>query len=113
MRRAAWSLPAGAITFGLIVSIAPAPAGADALEELSGLASRHLSPAPLVFTTAPRSLTPLESTIQGTTSRRRSGYAIRLVHYGPNGPDAIVALERGAFKTVKATLRDDRRLGFK
>jgi hypothetical protein len=93
---------------------APAAASADVMETYQDIAARRLSPAPLVPTTAPRSLLPLDRTVSGSGSRRRSGYALRLVHYGGAGPDAIIALEGGAFGTIRAALRDDtKRLGFK
>jgi hypothetical protein len=57
-----------------------------------------------------RRRTRMSFTLSG--SRRSSGYAWRLVRYSPSGPDAIIAPERGAFKTIAATLRYDRRLGF-
>jgi len=92
---------------------APAAASADVLDAYSELALRRLSPAPLVPTTVPRSVTPLDRTIDGSSSRRRSGYGLRMVHYGASRPDAIVVLEGGSFKTMKARFRDAKRLGFK
>src|SRR5688572_7380172 len=67
----------------------------------------------LVPTVAPPSLQPLDRTITLGQSRRRSGYGLRLVHYTPEGPDAIVALEGGSFRSVRAALREGRRLGFR
>ena len=113
MRRTLWSPFAGAISIALIALSTPAPAGAAILETYQGLAERHLSPAPLVPTTAPPSLAPLARTITSSASRRRSGYGIRLVHYGPAGPDAVIALEGGSFKSLKAARRDGERQGFK
>ncbi len=92
---------------------APAAGSADVLGVYRELSARGLSPAPLVPTAVPPALAPLDRTLTGSPSRRRSGYALRLVHYGRNGPDAIIVLERGAFKTMRAALRDGRRLGFK
>jgi hypothetical protein len=90
-----------------------APASADVLSEYQRFAARHLRPAPLVPTAVPGVLSPLARTFTLSGSRSRSGYAWRLVHYSPSGPDAIIALERGAFKTIAATLCYHRRLGFK
>jgi hypothetical protein len=97
----------------LVALGAPAVGSADVLGVYRELAARGLRPAPLVPTAAPPALVPLDRTLTGSPSRRRSGYALRLVHYGDNGPDAIIVLERGAFKTMRAALRDGRRLGFK
>ena len=92
----------------LVALSAPAGSSADVLDVYRDLAARRLSPAPLVPTAVPPSLAPLDRTISASPSRRRSGYALRMVDDG-----AIIVLERGVFKTVKATLRDGRRLGFK
>ena len=96
-----------------VALIAPATSSADVLDVYQGLAARKLHPAPLVPTTVPRTVSPLDRTIAPSPSRRRKGYGVRLVHYGPNGPNAIVVLEGGSFKTMKAALADGRRLGFK
>jgi hypothetical protein len=104
----------GAVACIALVALgAPAGSSADVLGVYQDLALRRLSPAPLVPTAVPRSLDPLDRTMTTSPSRRRSGYALRMVHYGSNGPDAIIVLERGAFKTMSAALRDGRRLGFK
>ena len=97
----------------LVILSAPAASSADVLDVYQDLAARRLTPVPLVPTTVPPSLAPLNRTMTASPSRRRSGYALRMVHYGPNGPDAIIVLERGTFKTMRAMLRDGRRLGFK
>ena len=91
----------------------PAAAAGDVMDVYSDLAQRRLTPAPLVPTVAPRALAPMDTTITTSSSRRRSGYALRLVHYSGDGPDAIIAFERGQAKTIKAHLREDRRFGFK
>src|SRR4051812_16347697 len=90
--------------------IAPAASSADVLDVYQRLATRKLHPAPLVPITAPRAVSPLDRTIEPSPSRRRKGYGVRLVHSGPN---AIVVLEGGSFKTMKGALADGRRLGFK
>jgi hypothetical protein len=90
---------------------APSAASADVLGSYQDLAARRLSPAPLVPTTAPRSLSPLDRTVDVLGSRRRSGYGLRLAS---TSPEAVIALEGGSFGTLKAALRDATRvLGFK
>ncbi len=90
---------------------APATASGDVLDVYSELALRKLSPAPLVPTDVPRSLTPLDRTVTTFGSRRRSGYGLRLFREGAR-TDAVIVLEGGSFKSVKAALRDAKRLGF-
>ncbi len=97
----------------LVALSVPAASSADVLETYSDLALRRLRPAPLVPTSVPRSVAPLDRTITNFGSRRKSGYGLRIVHYGPNGPNAVIVLEGGSFKNLKAAFRDARRLGFK
>ena len=91
----------------------PAPARASVLDTYQRLAARGVSPAPLVPTTVPSTLAPADRTIDAGTTRGGRGYAIRMVHYGPEGPDAVIALAGGEFRTLRASLRDHRRLGFR
>jgi hypothetical protein len=101
----------GAVTCVALGALAaPAAASADALDVYSGLAERGLSPAPLVPTTVPPSLRPLDRTLTSSPGRRRGSYALRLA---ADGPDAIIVLERGTFGSMRSALRDARRLGFK
>ena len=80
----------GAVTCVALGALAaPAGSSADVLDTYRELAARRLSPAPLVPTTVPPSLTPLDRTITPSPSRRRSGYALRLVN---GGSDAIIVL---------------------
>ena len=72
-----------------------------------------MKPAPLVPTAVPRSVAPIERTISAGTTRGARGYSIRLVHYGGNGPDAIVVVTGGEFRRLRALLRDRRILGFR
>ncbi len=97
----------------LVALSAPAAASADVFDVYADLAARRLSPAPLVPVAVPPVLEPLDRTIEAFPSRRRSGYGLRMVKLARSGPDAIIVLEGGSFKTVKAALRDGRRLGFK
>jgi hypothetical protein len=100
------------VVAGVIAALAvSSTASADLLKTYQDLSARRLRPAPLVPTVAPRSLAPLESTLSLSGSRRRSGYALRLVS---TGPDAVIALEAGAFGTLKAALREEtKRSSFK
>ena len=91
----------------------PAPAGASVLDAYQRLAERRLSPAPLVPTAVPRSVSPIDRTVQNGTTRGGRGYSIRLVHYDRNGPDAIIVVNGGEFRSLRAILRDHRRLGFR
>jgi hypothetical protein len=106
MRR---TLCAVACTAFVAVSV-PASSSADVLTEYSDLAARRLSPAPLVPTSVPPSLTPLDRTVSFSPSRRKSGYGLRMVNGAQN---AIIVLEGGTFKNMKAVFRDAKRLSFK
>jgi len=98
----------------LVALSVPAESSAeDALQVYQRLALRRLSPAPLVPTSVPPSMGPLERTMTTFPSRRRSGYGLRMVHYAAEGPDAVIVLEGRAFRTMGAALRDGRRLGFR
>jgi hypothetical protein len=110
MRRTRWALVGCALSIALI---APTGAHADLLGAYQRLAKQRLRPAPLVPTTVPASVGPIDRTIEMSGSRRKGGYLIRLVHRDRGGlPDAIIALEAGAFRTMKASLAEFRRLGF-
>jgi hypothetical protein len=95
----------GILLFGLL---APS-ARADGFETLQALAKRHLRPAPLVPATAPAPLSDLGATLATGPGRGKGGYALRLVHYTPNGPDAVIAVSRGDYGSIKAALRAFRR----
>jgi hypothetical protein len=104
MRRTLW------IAGVLVALAAPPGASADVMSLYQDLSARRLSPAPLVPTTAPRSLSPIESTLEVLGSPRRSGYGFRLVS---TSPSAIIAFRGGAYSTLRAALREHtRRLGF-
>jgi hypothetical protein len=114
MRSARRWLAAGLVSTGMAVLSLPSVAAANGLLDVyQDLAEARLSPAPLVPTAVPRALSPLDRTLSGGPSRRGNGYSLRIVHYAPGGPDAIIALQRGEFKTLAAALRDyTKRLGF-
>ena len=109
MHRRLW--PAWVIALAAL-SLA-APARADVLDAYQRLATRGVSPAPLVPTALPPILTPLDRTISNGTTRGGRGYSLRVVHYDRNGPDAIIVVTGGEFTSMRALLRDHRRLGFK
>jgi hypothetical protein len=80
------------------------------LDVYQRLDERRLSPAPLVPTTVPASVGPIDRTI-GTSPARR-GYAVRLLRFHRGGSEAIVLVTGGEHRTIRAFLRDQRRLGF-
>jgi hypothetical protein len=91
--------------------LAPAARG-DGFDTLQRLAKRHLRPAPLVPTTAPAPLSDLGATLSLLPGIGKGGYGLRLVHYTPAGPDAVIALGRGEYASIQAALRDFRRDGY-
>lgn len=106
MRRAA---AVSVVLAGLGLS---APAGADVTDTYQELAARGLDQAPLVPTSVPPSLAPIDRTVGTMPTRGGRGYGLRFVHYGPNGPDAVMVVKGGEFRTMRALLRDHRKLGF-
>jgi hypothetical protein len=91
----------------------PAAARADLLTTYQEIAARRLSPAPLVPTTLPRTLSPARRTVGPAPTRKPNrSYAVRVVHYSGSGPDAVILVTGGELKTLRATLRDYRTLGF-
>ena len=103
----------GVTALALVALSVPAPAGADVLDAYQRLAARKLSPAPLVPTAVPAAVRPIDRTISNGTTRGARGYSLRIVHYDRNGPDAIIVVTGGEFKTMRALVRDQRRLGFR
>jgi hypothetical protein len=47
-------------------------------------------------------------TLNPSPSRSKHGYGVRLVHYTSSGPDAVIALSRGDYPSLRAALRDYR-----
>ena len=100
-----------AVAIALAGLSVPAVAGADVLDSYQRIAARGLTPAPLVPTTAPPALRPIERTISTGTTRGGRGYSIRLAR---TGPDAIIVVTGGEFRSMRAFLREHRqRLGFR
>jgi hypothetical protein len=96
-----------------VFALAATTALGDGSSALKRLAHRHLHPAPLVPTTPPPSLQPINSTLHLTSHARTPGaYSLRLIHNTPSGPDAIIALSRGDFETLHAAIVDAKRASF-
>jgi hypothetical protein len=96
-----------AVAVGLAGLLGPAAAGASVVDTYQRLAERGISPAPLVPTTVPRSLAPMDRTIDVIGTRR--GYAIRFQAFGP---DAVAVVSGGEYRSLRAALRDHKRQGF-
>jgi len=96
-----------AVGVALAGLVSPAAARAGVVDTYQELAERGLKPAPLVPTTVPRSLAPIDQTV-GLMGTRR-GYAIRFQNFSP---EAVVVVNGGEFRTLRAALRDHRRRGF-
>lgn len=102
-----------ALSIALAALAGATPARADVLDTYQRLAARELKPAPLVPTTVPPILTPIDRWIDTGPTRGARGYSLRLAHYNRSGPDAIIVVTGGEFRSVRALIRDQRRLGFK
>src|SRR3954469_2476887 len=87
----------------------PSPASADYIGVSQKLADRHLRPAPLVPTTAPRSLQTLDATMGVSSTRRRSAYSVAMRNaYRSDTIDSVLFLEGGEYKSLRAALHDFR-----
>src|SRR5215216_5640611 len=106
MKRAAMA----ALTTVAVLSV-PAAADADFFDTYQRLAARRLSPAPLVPTAIPRAFRPIKRAPENGTTIRGRGYAVRLVHQGPAGPDAVIEVSGGEFRSIRALKRERRREG--
>jgi hypothetical protein len=103
--------PIAALTAVALLSV-PAAADADFIDTYQRLAERRLSPAPLVPTVIPRAFRPIKRSPENGTTIRGRGYAVRLVHQGPAGPDAVIEVSGGEFRTIRALKRERRREGY-
>lgn len=90
----------------------PAAADASLLDTYQRLAARQLSPAPLVPTDIPRAFRPIARAPEPGTTIGGRGYAVRLVHVGPEGPDAVIEVSGGEFRSIRAHWRERRREGY-
>jgi hypothetical protein len=104
---------AAALGITLFAAIVPNARADDSLFVLQKLSDLRLNPAPLVFTKLPAAMPPYLLALQNSGGAHKGGYAIRAVHYTPQGPDAIAALSRDDYKNIKAALRSFRRDRFK
>ena len=102
-----------ALSIGALTLAAPAPAAASASVQplFQSLAGQRLSPAPLVPTTAPRSLSPIEDFIETFDAPR--GYGVRMAAARRGRLYAIVALQGGQYPTTRNALRGFKRAGFR
>lgn len=92
-----------------VLAIAAPPAHAGYIEVSTDLAKRNLRPAPLMPTTAPRSVSPINLTIARSPTRRRSAYAISLRNaFKSSTIDSVLFLEGGEYKSLRAARRDFR-----
>jgi hypothetical protein len=90
----------------------PAVAEASVLDTYQRIAERHLSPAPLVPTTIPKAFRPIDRAPEVGSTIGGRGYAVRLVHQGPLGPDAVIEVSGGEFRSIRALWRERRRQGY-
>lgn len=90
----------------------PAVAEASLLDTYQRLSARRLSPAPLVPTTIPKAFRPIARAPEPGTTIGGRGYAVRLVHVGPAGPDAVIEVSGGEFRSIRALWRERRREGY-
>ena len=101
-----WAL---ALAITALTFLTPARAGADVQSVFEGLADRKLSPAPLVPTTAPKSLRPLDTTISTFPNPRKGGYGVRMA----DEVDSVIAMQGGAYPKLSTGLRVMKRQGFR
>ena len=102
------SLAAPALTAVALLGV-PALAEASFLDTYQRLAERRISPAPLVPTTIPKAFRPIDRAPELGTTIGGRGYAVRLVHVGPAGPDAVIEVSGGEFRSIRAMWRERRR----
>ena len=105
-RSRAGALALGGALASLTALSVPATAGADIQGVYRPLAERRLSPAPLVPTTVPRALSPLDKWIDSRPGGTRSSYAIiiRGATRGGYVPDAVVELVGGRYKSLDSAV---------
>ncbi len=96
-----------AVAIGLAGLVGPAAAGASVVDTYQQLAERGLKPAPLVPTTVPGNLAPIDRTVSLMGIRR--GYAIRFQSFEP---EAVAVVSGGEYRTLRAALRDYKRQAY-
>ena len=90
--------------------LAPGAARADVLSDYEALVHRELDPAPLVFADAPALLRPIDRHLEPLSTRRRSGYGMRLFN---SSASAVIALQGGAYRSMRGAVREARRQGMR
>jgi hypothetical protein len=108
MSRRRWAL---GLSVAAATLAAPAPASADMQVVLRQLAEQRLSPPPLVPTTAPRSLRPIDNFI-GTFNTPR-GYGIDIGAAIRGRLHALVSLTGGLYPSTRVGLRRIRGTGYR
>src|ERR671919_2146524 len=66
----------------------------------------------LVPTAIPRAFRPIERSPELGTTIGGRGYAVRLVHQGRMGPDAVIEVSGGEFGSIRALVSERRREGY-
>lgn len=102
--RSAWSLIA--LTTVVVAAGTSAPAEADVLSAYERLAERNLPRAPLVPTTVPKALRPIDRTVDGLSGRRRSAFGLRFAREGGPTTAAVVALVGNDYSSLAQARRD-------
>lgn len=102
--RSAWGLIA--LTIAVVGGAAAPPAGADVQSAYESLAERNLPRAPLVPTTVPKALRPIDSTVDGLSGRRRSAFGLRFAREGGPTTAAVVALVGNDYSSIGQARRD-------
>lgn len=102
--RSVWGLIA--LTIAVVGGAAAPPTDAAVLDEYQRLAERNLPRAPLVPTTVPAALRPIDSTVASLSTRRRSAYGLRFAREGGPATAAVVALVGGDYSSMAQARRD-------
>jgi hypothetical protein len=106
------SLAVPALTAVALLGVPAVAEAGELLDAYQRLAARRLSPAPLVPTKIPKAFRPIARAPELGTTIGGRGYALRLVHVGPAGPDAVIEVSGGEFRSVRAMWRERRREGY-
>ena len=94
-----------------VMLVAPSSASADMQALFQRLADQRLNPAPLVPTTAPRSLSPIGDFI--ATFDVPKGYGIQMAAARRGRLHAFIGLSGGAYPSTRSALRTFRRAGYR
>ena len=102
--RSVWGLIA--LTIAVCGGAAVPPAEGDVLSAYERLVARDLPRAPLVPTTVPKALQPIDATVDGLSGRRRSAFGLRFAREGGPSTAAVVALVGDDYDTMAQARRD-------